>query len=183
VLGGQEPISVETFTDMSHNTGPNGKSVIAYGTRLGKNSGLISAKATATVDVILSSFEGELDGTHQAVNCQASEKAMHLEGMLESFKANASTCNIMAELNQYPTHRSIFSDNEAMIDFVNGEAQGKGVKHAQLRLHYVRQQLDRGVELFWMSGKEILANPMTKAVYEEEQIRHAREVQGVLLLD
>jgi hypothetical protein len=47
----------------------------------------------------------------------------------------------------------------------------------------VKEQVDRGVNLYWMSGKQILANPMTKAVYQLEHDTHAREVQGLKLHD
>ena len=76
----------------------------------------------------------------------------------------------------------MYGDNEAMVDFVRGDAQGKGMKHASLRLWYIRQQIERGYELNWMSGKTIPVNPMTKAVHQDEQERHVPDVQGHYLL-
>ena len=90
--------------------------------------------------------------------------------------------NIIIELGTFLEHRHVYSDNEAMINFVNGEGQGRGMKHATLRLWYMRQQVDRGYTLEWLSGKVILANPMTKAVDRKEQFLHKQEVLGQLLL-
>ena len=56
------------------------------------------------------------------------------------------------------------------------------MKHATLRLWYMRQQINRGYEIVWMSGKEILANAMTKAVSKEEQDWYWRSVQGYDML-
>jgi hypothetical protein len=145
-LGGHDPIELITYTDMSLNTAPNGKSVIAYGTRLGPRSGLISSKAKATVDVVLSSFEGELEGHINGVR-DNEEKSYCIGGMFEAFKQAASVMNLLIELDEYPILRTIYADNEAMVNFVKGDAQGKGMKHASLRLWYVRQQLERGYEL------------------------------------
>jgi hypothetical protein len=179
VLGGKDEIKIITYTDMSLNTGPNGKSVIGYGTRLGAMAGLVCGKCKATVDVVLSSFEGELEGVdYGQINNERVSNSYMISGLTEGFKQAAGIQNILMELNQEPMDRQIYSDNEAMVRFVNGEAQGKGMKHASLRLWYMRQQVERGYKLDWMSGKEILANPMTKAVYREEQEKHVFDVMG-----
>jgi hypothetical protein len=115
-------------------------------------------------------------------NSDKVDESMSIVGLLEAFKSNAVTRNVLAELGEYPQERTVFSDNEAMVNFVKGDAQGKGVKHAMLRLFYVREQVDRGIELQWVSGKTILANPMTKAVGIEEHLRSAHDVQGLGLL-
>jgi hypothetical protein len=179
VLGGKDDIKIITYTDMSLNTGPNGRSVIGYGTRLGDKSGLVSGKCKATVDVVLSSFEGELEGVDygQENNSKIANSYM-IGGLTEAFKQAAGIQNVLMELNQEPMERQIYSDNDAMVKFVNGQAQGKGMKHAALRLWYMRQQVDRGYNLNWMAGIDILANPMTKAVRREEQVRHVRDVMG-----
>jgi hypothetical protein len=46
----------------------------------------------------------------------------------------------------------------------------------------MRQQVNRGYDLNWMSGKEICANLMTKAVYQDEHRRHVHDVLGHGLL-
>jgi Reverse transcriptase (RNA-dependent DNA polymerase) len=179
VLGGRDDIKIITYTDMSLNTGPNGKSVIGYGTRLGEKAGLVSAKCKATVDVVLSSFEGELEGVdYGQENNSKIAKSYMISGLTEGFKQAAGIQNILMELNQEPIERRIYSDNLAMVKFVNGEAQGKGMKHAALRLWYMRQQVDRGYSLEWMAGADILADPMTKAVRRELQEKHVWDVLG-----
>ena len=193
VLGGYDRLEVLTYTDASLNTGPNGKSVIAYGTRLGVNAGLINAKATATVDVVLSSFEAELHGVNDGFTDNSAESSIillnelkknekNIVGLSDSYKDNAVTRNVLAELSEFPDIRRVFSDNEAMVNFVNETADAKGVKHALLRLFYVRQEINRGVDLYWMSGKDILANAMTKVVSKEEQEKFTNDVQGFNLL-
>jgi hypothetical protein len=187
VLGGRDPLEVLTYTDASLNTAPGGRSVIAYGTRLGKHAGLVSAKTRATMDVVLSSFEAELDGHGEGVanNEMVMNKKQNITGLVEAFKQNAATRNVLAELSEYPESRMVYSDNKAMIDFVKDEAQARGMRHASLRLYYVRQQVERGIGLTnveWMSGKKILANAMTKAVLQAEHIWFSEDVQGHKLL-
>lgn len=183
VLGGKDPIEILTYSDMSLNTAPNGKSVIGYGTRLGKHAGLVCGKCKATVDVVLSSFEGELEGVEWAArnNSLVNEK-LNIAAMTEAFKQSAMVTNVMMELGEFVNTRRVFSDNEAMINFVNGKAQGRGMKHATLRLWYMRGQIDRGYELIWMSGKLILADAMTKCVPVTEHEEHVKEVMGQRML-
>ena len=126
--------------------------------------------------------EGELEG-HGFGEVDNRQTSHCIGGLHEAFKQAASVRNILEELGEYPSERKIRADNEAMVDFVNGDAQGKGMKHASLRLWYIRQQLERGYTLEWMPGTEILANPMTKAVHQEEQERHVKDVQGLKLLE
>jgi hypothetical protein len=185
VLGGKHPIQMMTYTDATLGTGPKMKSVIAYATRLGPRAGLVMAKAKATIDVTLSSFESEAHGLDAGLSqSEQAHEILNLSGLTEAFKSSAATLNILTELRQEVTiPRGIWSDNNSMVNFVNGEAQGKGIRHALLRLWYLREQVAKGVVLKWMSGKEILANPMTKAVTREEYERHAKEVQGLLLLE
>jgi hypothetical protein len=181
-VGGRDDIIVQTHTDMSMHSAPNGRSVIAYGTRLGAKAGLISSKAKANVDVVLSTFEGELDG--HAMGVQDNEQQTYaVGGLFEAFKQQAGVMNILVELREFTMVREAYADNEAMVNFVNGEAQGRGMKHAALRLWYMREQVNRGYALKWMPGTEILANPMTKAVHQDEHERHVREVQGHRLLE
>jgi hypothetical protein len=179
VLGGKDPLEVLTYTDMSLNTGPQGRSVIAYGTRLGKRAGLICGKAKASVDVVLSTFEGEMEGSLiGGENNERISQKFSIGGLTEAFKQAAATTNVLLELEQVPEKREVYGDNEAMINFVNGTAQGKAMRHGSLRLWYMRQQVDRGYELYWMSGKNICANPMTKAVFQDEHRRYVFDVMG-----
>ena len=183
VLGGTDPLEILTYSDMSLNTAPNGKSVIGYGTRLGKHAGLVCGKCKASVDVVLSSFEGELEGVEWAAKNNSSvDEKLNIAAMTESFKQSAMVTNVIMELGKFVNTRKVFSDNEAMINFVNGKAQGKGMKHATLRLWYMRGQINRGYELLWMSGKMILADGMTKCLPITEQEAHVKEVMGHRML-
>ena len=46
----------------------------------------------------------------------------------------------------------------------------------------MRQQTGRGYKLIWMSGLKICANPMTKAVFQDEHRRHYPDVLGHRLI-
>ena len=140
-------------------------------------------KCKATVDVCLSSFEWELEGVHWAAgNNGVVSKLFVVSSLFEAFKQSAMVTNVLMELGQYVQCREIFSDNEAMVNFVNGKANGKGLKHAMLRLWYMRQQKNRGYRLSWMSGKLILADPFTKCVGVMEHEAHVKDVMGHRLL-
>jgi len=144
----------------------------------------VCGKAKATVDIVLSSFEGELEGVQWgSENNVAVATKFVIGGLTEAFKQTAATVNVLHELEIYPESRRVFSDNEAMVDFVNGEAQAKAMRHASLRLWYMRQCVNRGFTLDWMSGLDICANPMTKAVFQEEHRRHVYDVLGHALLE
>ena len=143
---------------------------------------MVSAKAKATVDVNISTFEGELDGHAYGLD-DNKDKSFMIAGLFEAYKQAATVMNILMELKEYPAERNLFADNEAMINFVNGEANGKGMKHAALRLWYVRQQKDRGYKLTWMSGLEIVANGLTKALHQAEFEAFVKDIQGHRLLE
>ena len=182
ILGGTDPMEILTTTDATLNTAPKGRSVIAYATRLGANAGLISAKCRATVDVTLSSFESELHGVHKGV-ALGEQVNIILSDITEAVKQAAGVANMVNEMgNNVSLTTTVYSDNKAMVDFVNGKGQAKGIKHAMLRLWYLREQIQKGISLVWAEGKTILANPMTKAVHQREFEVFRHEVQGYKLL-
>jgi hypothetical protein len=57
----------------------------------------------------------------------------------------------------------LYSDNEAIINFVKGEGMAKGVRRMELRMWFTREQYKQGEFVFeHMSGKEIPADKLPK---------------------
>ena len=182
ILGGVDKLEIITTSDATLNTAPKGRSVIAFATRLGKRAGLVSAKCRASIAVLLSSFESELHGVDKAVQ-QGEDIKLCLTDITEAFKQAAGVSNMVTEMGDRALSITVYSDNKAMVEYVNGKGQAKGVKHALLRLWYLREQVMKGINLEWVEGKTILANPMTKAVHQLEHDAHKLDVQGYHLLD
>jgi Reverse transcriptase (RNA-dependent DNA polymerase) len=166
VLGGLTPAQIITLSDCSLGTGPKGRSIIAYGTRMGPSSGFIATKVKATQYMALSSFEGEING------------------YFESFRTSARYANIAKEMSYKvdPT-RIIIGDNEKAIQFIKGEAEGKGIRHALRRFSYMREEFSKGnIDLQWQSGKSLVVDAMTKVVDVEAFQRFRSDVLGHALL-
>ena len=182
VLGGTDPLQIITATDATLNTAPQGRSVIAICTRLGPNAGMVSAKCRATIDVVLSSFESEIHGVDRGIE-QNTTTRLCVTSVTEAVKQAAGVHNMLMEMGDgVSVTTTILSDNEAMVNFVNGKGQAKGIKHALLRLWYLREQIAKGVSLLWVKGDTIVANAMTKAVHRHEHEKYRQDVQGYNLL-
>ena len=167
VLGGHEAAQLTTLSDCSLGTGPKGRSIIAYGSRMSASSGFIAAKVKATQYMALSSFEGEING------------------YFESFRTSAKFANIAKELS-YPIDpvRKVIGDNEKAIQFIRGEAEGKGIRHALRRFSYMREEFLKGsIDVLWQSGKDLVVDAMTKIVDVESYQRFRSNVLGHALLN
>jgi hypothetical protein len=192
VLGGGAEIKVVTQTDAALGIAPKMRSVIAEFTALSDDSGAVSAKVTATEHVPLSSYEAELEGTAQALddNTKVYGKVVgiefedwELEGVSQSFKTSARVGNVLTELERPGVQRLVWGDNEKAIQFVKREVEGKNLRHANLRLWYLRSELQKmQVEYLWISGKKLDVNAMTKPVQKSEMARLRWKVLGHKLL-
>jgi hypothetical protein len=158
---------VITYTDASLGTAPKGRSVIAYLTKLNEGAGAVSAHTKATDVVFTSSFESELDG------------------VAKGLKGNARVCNVVTELRQkLKDLPKLWSDNMAMVKFVQGEGVAKGVRHMELRMWYVRERYKQGSVLIdWMTGAMIPADKLTKLGTREEHEVFTRDNMGLGLLE
>jgi hypothetical protein len=79
--------------------------------------------------------------------------------------------------------RKIYGDNEKAIEFTKRQVESKNIRHANLRLWYLRQEMERGcVEYEWMSGKLLDVNAMTKPVGVDEITRLRWRVLGHQLI-
>lgn len=187
VLGGTADLEIITYTDAALGIAPKGRSVIAEFTRLGAGAGAVNAKTMATEMVHLSSFETELDGTGQGLDenerIAIQTSRWNLDGVSRSFKTSARVANILTELDISAVKRVIYGDNEKCIQFCKREVEGKNVRHAELRLWYIRQELQQqGVLYEWMPGNKLDVNAMTKPVGIEELTRMRWNVLGHQLL-
>jgi hypothetical protein len=166
VLGGEASPQIITLSDCSEATGPKYRSVIAYGTRFSDKSGMISMKVKATDRVALSSMEGELTG------------------YFESFKTSAKVSNLVQEFSwEVNPIRIIYGDNEKGVEFLNGDAKGDGLRHADKKLSYLREELLTGaVQLIWTPGDDLVVDGLTKSVTVEQFEAMREDLLGNILL-
>ena len=166
VLGGSSELQITAYTDASVGTAAKGRSVIGHLVKLNASAGAIYAKSTATQGVHLSSFEAELDGLSTAL------------------KSVSRVRNILVELRRlFAGMSNVFSDNEAMVDFVHGNGVAKGVRHMELRMWYVREKYKHGnVVLDYMEGINIPADKLTKLGNKASHAKFRSDVLGLSLL-
>jgi hypothetical protein len=166
VMGGRDNVRIITYTDSSLGTGPKNRSVSGQMTRLGQYAGGVHGKSSSSQTVRLSSFESELDAATSAM------KTVNRLG------------NILDEMGFKLREKPIvYSDNEAMINFVKGEGVAKGVRHMELRMWYTREQYKKGsLDLVYMPGIEIPSDKFTKLASRLEQRAFRHDVQGLGLL-
>ena len=108
-----------------------------------------------------------------------------LNGLYEGFKESAKIRNYAEELEiEVDPVRIIYSGNEKAVEFINGDAEGKGVRHAMLRLMYLREECGKGdLLLLWQSGETIVVDGMTKPMDKVSTAVFRHDVQGLQLLD
>lgn len=167
VLGGGSELQVTAYTDASLGTAAKGRSVVGHLVKLNPDSGAIYAKSTATLSVMLSSFEAELDG------------------MSLCLKTVSRITNILTELRQeFSAVSQVYSDNKAMIEFVKGHGVAKGVRHMELRMWYIREKYKYGnVDISYMEGVSIPADKLTKLGNRGSHSEFCRNIMGLDLLD
>ena len=171
VLGGAAEIRITGYTDASLATGPNSRSITGQIIKLNENAGAIHAKAKAGHQVLLSSFEAELDGT---------------SNMMKSISRVSNTFDEMelSKIISVLRPNLAYSDNEAMLKFVRGEGVAKGVRHMEMRMWYVRDEYAKGnTTLDWMQGGSIPTDKLTKLGTAEEHQVFCSNILGHNLLD
>ena len=171
VLGGASKIRITGYTDASLATGPNSRSITGQIIKLNENAGAIHAKAKAGHQVLLSSFEAELDGT---------------SNMMKSISrvSNAFDEMELSKIISVLRPNLAYSDNEAMLKFVRGEGVAKGVRHMEMRMWYVRDEYAKGnTALDWMQGGNIPTDKLTKLGTAEEHHVFCKNILGHNLLD
>jgi hypothetical protein len=166
VLGGDQTVSVTGYTDASLATGPKSRSITGEMVKLNDAAGSVSSKATASHTVLQSSFEAELYG---------------LTNVIKSVNA---TCNLLDSLEvEYIKPCIVYTDNEAMMKFANGEGAAKGVRHMDMRLWYTRDEIARGkVSVLHMFGNRIPTDKLTKLANVGEHRVFTRNIQGLDLV-
>ena len=167
VLGGTSPISILSNTDASLATGPRRRSILGSMVTLGLNSGAVHAKATTSGSTCLSSFEAELDGLTTLL-----KSVMRIRHILQEL------------LPEFTTKGTIYSDNEALVNFVNGDGpMAKGVRHIEIRQWFTRDTIQKGqFELIHMPGVDIPADKLTKLGNISEHAQFRTQILGLSLL-
>jgi hypothetical protein len=155
------------YTDASLGTAPQGRSITGHLVKLNPNSGAIMAKSRKTNCVVTSSFEAELDGASSAL------------------KSLGRIKNILSELNiNIHNHQStLYSDNQAMIEFLKGNGVAKGVRHMELRMWYLRDKVKRGdTNIVHVPGTTIPADKLTKLGDKETHKQFVNHIMGLIML-
>ena len=167
VLGGPEEIRITGYTDASLATGPKSRSITGQIIKLNEQSGAIYAKARAGHQVLLSSFEGELDGTTNMMKSIARVSNTTDEMDIKAIKPNLA-----------------YTDNEAMMKFVKGEGVAKGVRHMEMRMWYIRDEYAKGdTDIHFMNGVKIPTDKLTKLGTADEHRVFCSSILGHSLLD
>ena len=108
-----------------------------------------------------------------------------LDGVTRGLKANSRIVNILKELRQKISELPrLWSDNEAVVNFVKGEGVAKGVRHMELRMWYCRERYKDGTVLIdWMEGVQIPSDKLTKLATREEHVIFTSDIMGHKLLE
>jgi len=165
VLGGSAVINLNGYTDASLRTAPKGRSVLGSIEKLHPDAGAVCAKCRATSLVHLATFEAELDG------------------VMVSMKRVRRVRNVLDELGiVLSSVPLLWSDNNAMINFVHGEGVAMGVRHMELRMWYVREQYSTGgIILDYMPGVSIPTDKLTKVGTKESHAVLTCDIMGLNL--
>jgi len=92
--------------------------------------------------------------------------------------------NIITELRQKLSELpELWSDNEAMVEFIRGEGVAKGVRHMELKMWYVRERnKDGSVNIGWTTGETIPSDKLTKLGTRDEHEAFTYDIMGHALL-
>ena len=165
VLGGTQIMEILGFSDASLGTGPQGRSILSQVVRLSIYAGAIHAKTRASTMVYMNVFEAELDGCSIVV------------------KDVARVQNICKEFAHDINQTTIFGDNLAVVDFLHGRGNPKGVRHMQLRMWYLREKILSGeMDIDHLAGTLIVADRLTKVSDNLGHNVYTNDIQGLNLL-
>ena len=87
-------------------------------------------------------------------------------------------------LPEFTTKGTIYSDNEALVNFVTGDGpMAKGVRHVEIRQWFTRDTIQKGqFELIHMPGVDIPADKLTKLGNISEHTQFRNQILGLSLL-
>jgi hypothetical protein len=162
ILGGIGEQKINITTDASLATGMKYRSVIAIGVKLCERWGCIMAKCWSTPHMCLSSLEGELNGYYKGMKTEASVRLF-----FEAFEFFINRVSTMK------------GDNLKCIEGINSDATLEGVRHAQIRVSYMREKIMSGdIELIFVPGKSLAIDGLTKVQDQDGQASMREYVLG-----
>jgi len=134
--------------------------------KLGPLCGAITAKATALhTTPRLSSYESEL------------------EDVTLVFKILLRIKNLLTELTFTPDERlKSYNDNESMLKFLKDYGTAKGVRHMELRMWYIRDQIRTSIDVLYRKSSDLTTDHMTKPTNRISQEKYTNEIMGLKLL-
>ena len=88
-----------------------------------------------------------------------------LETFALTFKSVRRVSNTFEEMEvELSSTAEVYNDNKATLDFVKGEGNARGARHMELRLFYLREQLQvSNVKAIHMPTEVLPADSATKA--------------------
>jgi hypothetical protein len=144
VLGGD--LNVRAYSDSSHGTSRDYRSVCGSVIKLSEQAGAVIAKSVVSIYVRLSSFEAEMEAMNVTIK---------LLNWILKVKVD-----LIGKVAEIPV---VYGDNKSMVDFVKGDGEAKGVRHIEMKMYYVREEyLKKKFELEFMRGEIIPADLLTK---------------------
>lgn len=166
VLGGKDRLGIVSCSDASFNKGKKGRSILGTMVKLNEKAGAVISKSTATQSTVLSSYEAELDGVSSGLKMMRQVENLLIE--------------LLEKDRDVPVHRN---DNDGMINWVKGEGPGKGTKHMNLRLFYVRElMVSNQTDLLYIKREQLTADGLTKAKSRKEFVEFRHDLLGHELL-
>lgn len=162
VLGGD--LNVRAYSDSSHGTSRDHRSVCGSVIKLSEQAGAVVAKSVVSIYVRLSSFEAEMEAMNVTIKL--------LNWILKVKE------DLIGKVAEIPV---VYGDNKAMVDFVKGDGEAKGVRHIEMKMYYVREEyVKKKFELEFMRGEIIPADLLTKVGSKSDFERFREYILGYM---
>eukprot|EP00981_Chlorochromonas_danica_P002182 scaffold435_cov174-Ochromonas_danica.AAC.2 len=152
-LGGSDcsTINLTAYSDASLATGPKRRSITGVLVKLHPQSGAIMASTHATIGIRTSSFEAELDAATSAI-----KELYYVQSFLRLLQPNYQSPKPSPAM-------TLYCDNQAMIQYVQGQGASTGARYIDIRLWYTREKLStQELAIQYMPGDILPADLLTK---------------------
>jgi len=167
VLGGDEDLSLLTFSDATLATAYEGRSVRGHFIRLSESSGAVYASVHCLKCAVKAVFHPELASCADGV-----ETGQFLKNILTDFKVKVN--------GLMPT---VMVDNEAVVKWLNGDKYNAKTRGLDALFYSIRHMVQEElVEVKHVSGENNPSDVLTKILPRELHWKHLRDIMGLKLL-